>query len=87
MRGDEDNIRILGFFGGSKLRFTWADMDIAVCTIEKANSLVNVAVEDLSIANLGVTVIDELHMVDYSTRGYILELMAQSFLVWSNMCK
>lgn len=34
-RGDEDNVRVVGFFGGSKTRATWADMDIAVCTIEK----------------------------------------------------
>jgi DNA polymerase theta len=33
-RGDEDSIRVVGFFGGSKSKGTWADMDIAVCTIE-----------------------------------------------------
>jgi len=33
-RGDEDAIRVVGFFGGSKSKTTWADMDIAVCTIE-----------------------------------------------------
>jgi replicative superfamily II helicase len=38
-RGDEDAVRIVGFFGGSKSKATWADMDIAVCTIEKACSL------------------------------------------------
>lgn len=34
-RGDEDTIRVVGFFGGSKSRAAWADIDIAVCTIEK----------------------------------------------------
>lgn len=34
-RGDEHNIRVVGFFGGSKSRASWTDMDIAVCTIEK----------------------------------------------------
>jgi DNA polymerase theta len=29
------SIRVTGFFGGSKSRTTWADTDIAVCTIEK----------------------------------------------------
>lgn len=29
-------VRIVGFFGGSKTRATWADVDIAVCTFEKA---------------------------------------------------
>lgn len=31
------DIRITGFFGGSKSRTTWADTDIAVCTIEKVS--------------------------------------------------
>lgn len=30
-------IRVTGFFGGSKSRSTWADTDIAVCTIEKVS--------------------------------------------------
>lgn len=34
-RADEDTIRVVGFFGGSKIRSTWADFDIGVCTIEK----------------------------------------------------
>lgn len=31
-------IRVTGFFGGSKSRATWADTDIAICTIEKVGS-------------------------------------------------
>lgn len=34
-RGDENSIRVTGFYGGSKSNATWAEMDIAVCTIEK----------------------------------------------------
>jgi ATP-dependent helicase YprA (DUF1998 family) len=34
-RGDEDSVRVVGFFGGSRSKATWEDMDIAVCTIEK----------------------------------------------------
>lgn len=34
-RGDEDTIKVVGLFGGGKSMATWADMDIAVCTIEK----------------------------------------------------
>jgi DNA polymerase theta len=37
-RGDEENVRVVGFFGGSKSKATWADLDIAVCTIEKVCS-------------------------------------------------
>lgn len=38
-RGDEDSVRIVGFFGGSKSKATWDDMDIAVCTIEKVGRI------------------------------------------------
>ena len=31
----QKSIRITGFFGGSRTTASWADMDIAVCTIEK----------------------------------------------------
>ncbi|KAE8441615.1 hypothetical protein EG329_004624 [Mollisiaceae sp. DMI_Dod_QoI] len=79
-RGDEDSIRVVGFYGGSKTKASWDEMDIAVCTIEKANALVNSAIEDLSIGKLSVVVMDELHMIDDENRGYILELMATKLL-------
>lgn len=34
-RADEDSIRVVGFFGGGKIRATWSDFDIGVCTFEK----------------------------------------------------
>jgi hypothetical protein len=46
----------------------------------QANSLVNAAIEDFSIDKLGVVVMDELHMIDDESRGYILELMATKLL-------
>jgi len=36
-RGDEDSLKVAGLHGGSRQRTTWADMDIAVCTIEKVS--------------------------------------------------
>ena len=40
-RHDHTSVRVVGFFGGSKARTTWSDVDIAVCTIEKVNSPIN----------------------------------------------
>lgn len=37
-RGDEDGVRIVGIHGSSKVKHSWDDMDIAVCTIEKVRS-------------------------------------------------
>ncbi|MCJ1463646.1 hypothetical protein MMC07_002254 [Pseudocyphellaria aurata] len=69
-----DSIRVVGFFGGSKTRVTWSDVDIA------ANSLVNTAIEQCTIDDLGVVVLDELHMIDDDHRGYLMELMATKLL-------
>jgi replicative superfamily II helicase len=79
-RSDEDTVRVVGFFGGSKVKQTWADFDVGVCTIEKANSLVNTAIDDGSITALKVLVLDELHMIVDDHRGYLLELMATKLL-------
>ncbi|KAI5804542.1 P-loop containing nucleoside triphosphate hydrolase protein [Geopyxis carbonaria] len=73
-------LNIVGYHSGSKSRIGWADMDIAVCTIEKANAMVNAAVEDLTIDQLGLVVFDELHMLDDEHRGFILELLATKLL-------
>lgn len=37
--GDENNVRVVGFFGGSKSKACWDDMDIAICTIEKVGAI------------------------------------------------
>ena len=35
---EESRLRVAGFYGGSKARATWSDVDIAVCTIEKVSA-------------------------------------------------
>lgn len=42
--------------------------------------MINTAIEDRGIGMLGSVVIDELHMLDNESRGYILELMATKLL-------
>lgn len=74
------SVRVAGFFGGSKARGSWSDVDVAVCTIEKANALVNTAIEECTINDLGIVVLDELHMINDNHRGYLMELMASKLL-------
>lgn len=74
------SVRVVGFFGGSKARASWSDVDVAVCTIEKANALVNTAIQECTVHDLGVVVLDELHMINDDHRGYLMEIMASKLL-------
>ncbi|KAL7950834.1 P-loop containing nucleoside triphosphate hydrolase protein [Trichoderma barbatum] len=80
IRPDHDSIKVVGFFGGGKIRSTWQDFDIGICTLEKANMLINTAIGDSSISQLRAVVLDELHMIDDDHRGYLLELIATKLL-------
>ena len=78
-------------------------VDIAICTIEKANSLINRLIEDELFFELGILteiisilikliyfnflkgtiVVDELHMVNDNSRGYLLELILSKIMFLS----
>ena len=68
-------IRVGGYMGHIRPAGGMRKLDIAVCTIEKANSLVNRMVEEGRLDQLGVVVVDELHMVGDFGRGYLIELL------------
>lgn len=40
----------------------------------------NTAIEQCTVNDLGVVVLDELHMIDDEHRGYLMELMATKLL-------
>lgn len=47
-RAENQPLRVVGFFGGGKVRSTWADFDIGVCTMEKVSScLSNLKLSDI----------------------------------------
>ncbi len=51
--------------------------DIAICTIEKANSIVNKSISNNKLTKtIGIIILHEMHfLISYSNRGYILELL------------
>ncbi|KAM3622631.1 uncharacterized protein V6R79_001372 [Siganus canaliculatus] len=72
---EEAGVRVEGYMGSTSAAGGFTSLDVAVCTIEKANSLINRLIEEDSMGLLGMVVVDELHMVGDSGRGYLLELL------------
>ncbi|KAJ6216789.1 hypothetical protein RDWZM_007946 [Blomia tropicalis] len=57
-----------------------ATVDVAVCTIEKANNIVNRMIQECTIGDIGLIVIDELHMIGDIDRGYLVELILSKIM-------
>ncbi|KAK6102486.1 DEAD/DEAH box helicase family protein [Brugia pahangi] len=65
------DLRVSAFIGSHSSPFqAW---DASVCTIEKANSLLNRMIADKSIFDIGVLVIDEFHILFDGNRGPLVE--------------
>ncbi|CAJ0942873.1 unnamed protein product, partial [Mesorhabditis belari] len=72
------DLQVAGFMGHqSAERNDWM---CAVCTIEKANSLVNRMITEDTVEDLGVIVLDELHMVNEGSRGTTYEFFIAKVL-------
>ncbi|XP_074963449.1 DNA polymerase theta isoform X4 [Phalacrocorax aristotelis] len=71
----EVDVRVEGYMGSVSCAGCFSDVDVAVCTIEKANSLINRLIQENKMDSLGAVVVDELHMLGDSHRGYLLELL------------
>ncbi|XP_038657843.1 DNA polymerase theta isoform X3 [Scyliorhinus canicula] len=76
----EAMVRVEGYMGGTSPAGGFSSLDIAVCTIEKANGLINRIIEEEKMDQLGIVVVDELHMLGDMHRGYLLELLLTKIL-------
>jgi len=80
-------LKIDGFIGSSSPNGGFNSVDIAICTIEKANSLINRLIDDECLFDMGCMVVDELHMVNDGGRGYLLELILSKIKYICLKCK
>ncbi|XP_037692415.1 DNA polymerase theta isoform X2 [Choloepus didactylus] len=71
----EVGIKVGGYMGSTSPAGHFSSLDIAVCTVERANGLINRLIEERKMDLLGMVVVDELHMLGDSHRGYLLELL------------
>ena len=77
---EDVGIRVESFAGSSSPPGGLKNVDLAICTIEKANGLINRMIEEGSLHQLGIVVVDELHLIGDSHRGYLLELLLTKVL-------
>uniref|UniRef100_A0A1A9W5U6 DNA polymerase theta n=1 Tax=Glossina brevipalpis TaxID=37001 RepID=A0A1A9W5U6_9MUSC len=75
--------RVEGFFGGYTPPGGFESIHVAICTIEKANSIVNRLMEQGKLDEIGTVIVDEIHLISDPGRGYILELLLAKILYMS----
>ena len=80
-------VKVGGFMGSQSPAGGFSSVDIAICTIEKANSLVNRLLEENSTHHLGLVIVDELHMIGDHHRGYLLELLLTKLMFVHQKCQ
>ncbi|EGG16168.1 hypothetical protein DFA_09196 [Cavenderia fasciculata] len=66
--------KVEGYYGNQGTIPPTSEPSILICTIEKANLIVNTMIEEDRIMEIGCVVVDELHMVGDGDRGALLEL-------------
>ncbi|CAH0552774.1 unnamed protein product [Brassicogethes aeneus] len=68
-------IRCEGFMGSYNPPGGFQTVQVAICTIEKANSLINRLLEEGKLSDIGAILVDEMHLLGDPSRGYLLELL------------
>lgn len=57
-------------------------VDVVVCTIERANGIVNRLIQANDLASLGLVVLDEIHFLADERRGALMESLLIRLSLW-----
>lgn len=74
-RAPQDRIRVRAMHGEAGTNFKLIKEELIICTIEKANAIVNSFTIRGQAYKLGCVVIDEMHMLGDAFNGYLLEIL------------
>ena len=84
---EEAGVNVGGFMGSESPPGGFNAVDIAVCTIEKANSIVNRLMEERKLSTISCVIVDEMHMIGDPGRGYLLELLLTKIFFICSQCE
>ncbi|CAF2131488.1 unnamed protein product [Rotaria magnacalcarata] len=80
------HLRIASYAGSSDSHNAFSNSHIIICTIEKANSIINRLLANRDDLNeIGIIIVDELHWIGETNRGYLLELLLSKVIYYNHL--
>jgi len=80
------HLRIASYAGASDSHHSFSNSHIIICTIEKANSIINRLLSNRDDLNeIGILIVDELHWIGELNRGYLLELLLSKIIYYNQL--
>ncbi|CAF0891418.1 unnamed protein product [Rotaria sordida] len=80
------HLRIASYAGTNDSYHSFSNSHIIICTIEKANSIINRLLSNRDDLNeIGIIIVDELHWIGESNRGYLLELLLSKIIYYNHL--
>ncbi|CAF3131856.1 unnamed protein product [Rotaria sp. Silwood2] len=80
------HLRIASYAGAGDSHHSFNNSHIIICTIEKANSIINRLLSNRDDLNeVGIIIVDELHWIGELNRGYLLELLLSKIIYYNQL--
>ncbi|CAF1107116.1 unnamed protein product [Rotaria sp. Silwood1] len=80
------HLRISSYANTNDSYHSFFNSHIIICTIEKANSIINRLLSNHNDLNqIGIIIVDELHWIGEINRGYLLELLLSKIIYYNQL--